>query len=31
MAKELGDTVISNKRALNFTLPPDELPFEEDK
>ena len=31
LEQELGDTVISNKRALNFTLPPDELPFEEDK
>ncbi len=31
LEQELGDTVISNKRALNFTQPPDELPFEEDK
>lgn len=29
LEQELGDTVISNKRALNFTMPPDELPFEE--
>ena len=31
LEQELGDTVISNKRALNFTQPPEELPFEEDK
>ena len=31
LEQELGDTVISNKRALNFTQPPDELPFEEEK
>ncbi len=31
LEQELGDTVISNQRAVNFTLPPDELPFEEDK
>ena len=31
LEQELGDTVISSKRALNFTQPPDELPFEEDK
>ena len=31
LEQELGDTVISDKRALNFTQPPDELPFEEDK
>ena len=31
LEQELGDTVISNKRALNFTQPPDDLPFEEDK
>lgn len=29
LEQELGDTVISNKCALNFTMPPDELPFEE--
>ncbi len=28
LEQELGDTVISNQRAVNFTLPPDELPFE---
>lgn len=27
LEQELGDTVISNKRALNFTKPKDELPF----
>ena len=27
---ELGDTVISDKRALDFTTPPDELPFTEE-
>lgn len=27
LEQELGDTVISNKRALNFTNPPEELPF----
>ena len=31
LEQELGDTVISNKRALNFTQPPDELPFKEEK
>ena len=28
LEQELGDTVISSKRALNFTQPPEELPFE---
>lgn len=28
LEQELGDTVISSKRALNFTLPPEELPFD---
>ncbi len=28
LEKELGDTVISNQRAVNFTTPPEELPFE---
>lgn len=27
LEQELGDTVISEKRALNFTNPPEELPF----
>lgn len=27
LEQELGDTVISNKRAMNFTNPPEELPF----
>lgn len=27
LEQELGDTVISDKRALNFTKPPEELPF----
>ena len=27
LEQELGDTVISDKRALNFTKPKDELPF----
>ena len=27
LEQELGDTVISDKRALNFTNPPEELPF----
>ena len=31
LEQELGDTVISSKRALNFTQPPEELPFEEIK
>ena len=30
LEQELGDTVISSQRAVNFTLPPDELPFEGD-
>ena len=29
LEQELGTTVISDKRAVNFTYPPDELPFEE--
>lgn len=29
LEQELGDTVISSKRAMNFTRPPEELPFEE--
>lgn len=29
LEQELGDTVISNKRAMNFTQSPEELPFEE--
>ena len=29
LEQELGDTVISDKRALNFTNPPEELPFNE--
>ena len=28
LEQELGDTVISSKRALNFTQPPKELPFD---
>lgn len=28
LEQELGDTVISSKRALNFTQPPEELPFD---
>jgi hypothetical protein len=31
LEQELGDTVISSKRALNFTQPPEELPFEKEK
>ncbi len=31
LEQELGDTVISSKRALNFTQPPEELPFEENE
>ena len=31
LEQELGDTVISNKRDINFTQQPDELPCEEDK
>ena len=27
LEQELGDTVISDRRAVNFTNPPDELPF----
>ena len=27
LGQELGDTVISDKRAVNFTNPPDKLPF----
>ena len=27
LEQELGDTVISDKRAVNFTTPPEELPF----
>ena len=27
LEQELGDTIISDKRALNFTNPPEELPF----
>ena len=29
LEQELGDTVISDKRAVNFTNPPEELPFNE--
>lgn len=29
LEQELGDTVISDKRAINFTTPPEELPFNE--
>lgn len=29
LEQELGDSVISSKRALNFTQPPEELPFED--
>ena len=29
LEQELGDTVISDRRAVNFTNPPEELPFEE--
>lgn len=29
LEQELGDSVISSKRALNFTQPPGELPFED--
>lgn len=29
LEQELGDTVISSKRAMTFTRPPEELPFEE--
>lgn len=28
LEQELGDSVISSKRALNFTQPPEELPFD---
>ena len=27
LEQELGDTVISNQRAVNFTNPPEQLPF----
>ena len=27
LEQELGDTVISSKRAIDFTNPPEELPF----
>lgn len=30
LEQELGDTVISSKRALNFTQPPEELSFEKE-
>ena len=30
LEQELGDTVISNKRAIDFTNPPGELPFDAD-
>ena len=30
LEQELGGTVISGKRAVNFTSPPDELPFEKE-
>ena len=30
LEQELGDSVISSKRALNFTQPVEELPFEEE-
>ncbi|MBR1786085.1 MAG: hypothetical protein IJ756_02850 [Paludibacteraceae bacterium] len=30
LEQELGDTVISNKRAIDFTNPPEELPFDAD-
>ena len=30
LEQELGGTVISGKRAVNFTNPPDELPFEKE-
>ena len=30
LEQELGDTVISSKRAMNFTQPPEELPFEKE-
>lgn len=29
LEQELGDTVISDQRAVNFTAPPEELPFDE--
>jgi hypothetical protein len=29
LEQELGDTVISDKRAMNFTNPPEELPFDD--
>ena len=31
LEQELGDSVISSKRAINFTQPVEELPFEEEK
>ena len=31
LEQELGESVISDQRAVNFTQPADELPFEEDK
>lgn len=31
LEQELGDTVISDKRAMNFTNPPEELPFNDAK
>lgn len=31
LEQELGGTVISNKRAMNFTNPPEELPFEKEE
>jgi hypothetical protein len=31
LEQELGDTVISDKRAVNFTNPPEELPFNEEE
>ena len=31
LEQELGDSVISDKRALNFTKPPEELPFNDAK
>lgn len=31
LEQELGESVISDQRAINFTQPADELPFEEDK
>ena len=31
LEQELGDSVVSSKRAINFTQPVEELPFEEEK